>query len=62
MLTEESVEKMILKNNNMKTQQKHEFISDLQNQTELFDLMRELSTLFNENVFHEITYVIFKIW
>ena len=53
---------MIFKNSNMKLQQKHEFFAELQNSTELMELLTELMKLFNENVFHEITYVVFKIW
>ena len=61
-LIEENLEEIIFKNNNLKIQQKHEFISDLQNETELSELLKELSKIFNESVFHEITYVVFKIW
>jgi hypothetical protein len=28
----------------------------------MMELMRELSKLFTENIFHEITYVVYKIW
>jgi hypothetical protein len=51
-----------MKNETLKIQQKHEFISDLQNEPELMELMKELSKLFAENIFHELTYVVFKIW
>ncbi len=51
-----------MKNDTLKIQQKHEFISDLQNEPELMELMKELSKLFAENIFHELTYVVFKIW
>jgi hypothetical protein len=57
-----SVEDLIFQNNNLKIQQKHEFVSDLQNETELMGLLRELLSLFSVNIFQEITYVIYKIW
>lgn len=46
-ISEETLEQTLMKNPNLKIQQKHEFISDLQSESELMDLMRELSSLFN---------------
>lgn len=53
----------VIKSNRIfRAKEKKEFMEDLERETEVCGLLVEMMVLFNQNIFNELVYVIYRIW